>query len=125
MTPVPDPLPQLVVFRPNVRLLKRCVVCALPIHPQDFPYNLEDGIEHYNLWATYPLQPHEVTSHVATHLGGSHEWMVFENPPSLMSVPSVRGLCAAVDALQCAPQHQMWHVHVLARRQEKLDTQSV
>lgn len=58
---------------------------------QDFPYNLEDGIEHYNLWATHPLQQDEVARHIAPHVM-DREWMVFENPPSLMSVPSVRGI---------------------------------
>ena len=25
--------------------------------PQDFPYNVAEGIEHHNLWSTKPLSP--------------------------------------------------------------------
>lgn len=70
-------------------------------------------MEHFNLWATYPLEPDEVARHVAPHVQ-DREWIVFENPPALMSVPSV--CCVyAVCATPWLPA-QMWHVHILARR---------
>lgn len=61
----------------------------------DFPYYLEPGIAHMNLWANRPLAPSEVEAAAAERAppGSKRTWFV--NTPTLQSVPAI------------------WHAHVL------------
>lgn len=69
---------------------RRCVSAPLCVpQTQDFPYYFESGIEHFNLWSTHPLTREQVEHHIAQHAPHDKEWMMFENPPALMSIPSV------------------------------------
>jgi hypothetical protein len=65
---------------------------------QDFPYNVEPGVQHHNVWATRPLSPAELDTAVAEHRPPA-EWdaVHFINPVSLASIPAI------------------WHAHVLSR----------
>eukprot|EP01026_Neomeris_dumetosa_P048286 TRINITY_DN4175_c0_g1_i6.p2 TRINITY_DN4175_c0_g1~~TRINITY_DN4175_c0_g1_i6.p2 ORF type:complete len:109 (-),score=2.52 TRINITY_DN4175_c0_g1_i6:284-610(-) len=62
----------------------------------DFPYYLEDGIEHHVLWCTEPLQHEEILQVIQQYREG-YETTYFVNPPQLQSIKGV------------------WHAHVLSR----------
>jgi hypothetical protein len=68
----------------------------------DFPYNYEAGVSHYNVWCTRALGKDELDAVVEQHApAANHETVRFVNPAALASIPSV------------------WHAHVLVRgRQE-------
>ena len=55
---------------------------------QDFPYALEDGIEHHNIWASRPLTAEQLRAEVEARRRG-YESLHFVNPTALMSVPGV------------------------------------
>lgn len=58
----------------------------------DFPYSLEPGVEHHNLWASAPLPAAAVEAVIAERRpAGEWEVLWFVNPPVLMSVPLVSG----------------------------------
>lgn len=63
----------------------------------DFPYNVETGIQHFLLWSNQGLDVSEIEEyikhHPATH--GSLETLWFVNPVELRSIPD------------------MWHAHVM------------
>lgn len=63
----------------------------------DFPYNFDEGMEHHNIWCTRPLTDEEVAEVIKQHRAG-WEVLVFRNPESLASIPSV------------------WHNHIISRR---------
>lgn len=63
----------------------------------DFPYNMEPGIEHHNLWSTRALSEQEVHQAINNHRSG-FETLYWKNPESLASIPSV------------------WHGHILSRK---------
>lgn len=60
-----------------------------PPAPQDFPYYVEPGIAHYNLWASRPLAPAELRARIAAHVPPGAEALHFVNPPVLQSVPGI------------------------------------
>jgi len=64
---------------------------------QDFPYSLEEGIEHHVLWSSAPLSTAEMEAEVSRHRDG-YEYLIFVNPDVLKSIPTI------------------WHAHVLSRR---------
>ncbi|CAD7699728.1 unnamed protein product [Ostreobium quekettii] len=66
----------------------------------DFPYSLEDGIEHHVLWSTDSMSDQQILEAIAQHRDG-WEAIWFRNPDGLSSVPGV------------------WHVHVISRRLSK------
>ncbi|KAL4439692.1 hypothetical protein ABPG75_002693 [Micractinium tetrahymenae] len=64
----------------------------------DFPYFLEPGIAHMNLWANRPLAAAEVETAVAQRAPPGSEQTWFVNSSTLQSVPAI------------------WHAHVLWRQ---------
>ncbi|KAK9800806.1 hypothetical protein WJX73_008400 [Symbiochloris irregularis] len=66
--------------------------------PNDFPYNLEEGVEHHNIWCSKPLTTDQIEQTARQHRQG-WEFVYFINPEGLASIPAV------------------WHAHVLSRRQ--------
>ncbi|KAL4450534.1 hypothetical protein ABPG77_000890 [Micractinium sp. CCAP 211/92] len=70
----------------------------------DFPYYLEPGITHMNLWANRPLAPAEVEAAVTERVppASQHTWFV--NTPTLQSVPAI------------------WHAHVLWQQPTAADS---
>ncbi|EFN50798.1 hypothetical protein CHLNCDRAFT_55564 [Chlorella variabilis] len=61
----------------------------------DFPYHLQPGVAHLNLWANRPLTAEEVQEHIAARVPPAAPRCWFVNTPSLQSVPA------------------LWHAHVL------------
>lgn len=68
----------------------------------DFPYNYEAGISHYNVWCTRALSGEELGAVVEENAPRtSHDAICFVNPAALASIPSV------------------WHAHVLVRERRQ------
>ncbi|KAL6782179.1 hypothetical protein ACKKBF_B39360 [Auxenochlorella protothecoides x Auxenochlorella symbiontica] len=65
--------------------------------PNDYPYDLEPGIEHHNLWSSHCLSDERIGKEVRKHREG-YDFLWFINPSALMSVPTI------------------WHAQVLSRR---------
>ncbi|KAK9818142.1 hypothetical protein WJX72_007762 [[Myrmecia] bisecta] len=65
--------------------------------PNDFPYYLDEGVEHHCVWCRTALSEQQLKEFAAAHREG-HEWIYFVNPPALASIPAV------------------WHAHILSRR---------
>jgi len=66
---------------------------ALVISPNAFPYNLTDDIEHFVLWSRehHDFSTKEVKAIVRSTLGiRKKDFLVYENPDELKSVPNVR-----------------------------------
>jgi hypothetical protein len=55
---------------------------------QDFPYNFEEGIEHWLLWCTEPL-PSSVIEEKMAQRFPDKDAIYFVNPPQLQSVLAV------------------------------------
>lgn len=76
----------------------------------DFPYNLEDGIQHWLLWSTRELAKGRMQQLIDDKFpAGSWDRLTFVNPAPLQSVLSV------------------WHCHVIVRpkQQQRADEQAV
>lgn len=56
---------------------------------QDFPYHMEEGIEHFILWSTSPMEKVEIERYVEREMPG-FEYLWFVNPVELRSVLDVR-----------------------------------
>eukprot|EP01024_Parvocaulis_polyphysoides_P073753 TRINITY_DN9509_c0_g4_i3.p3 TRINITY_DN9509_c0_g4~~TRINITY_DN9509_c0_g4_i3.p3 ORF type:complete len:149 (-),score=9.82 TRINITY_DN9509_c0_g4_i3:213-659(-) len=68
---------------------------------KDFPYYLEEGIEHNVLWCTEPLMEEEIQQVLKSYCK-DRETTYFVNPPHLQSIKGV------------------WHAHVISRRRSGL-----
>lgn len=66
----------------------------------DFPYLVEPGIAHCNLWANRPLSSEEVEAEIARQVPAGSDVAWFVNPPSVQSVPAI------------------WHCHIMFRPQQ-------
>lgn len=64
--------------------------------PNEFPYYLEEGVQHNCIWSTTPLNSAQIEAEIRKHVPG-HEYVWFVNPPALSSIPAV------------------WHCHVISR----------
>lgn len=75
---------------------------AVPDPPQiiwssnDFPYYVQDGISHDNIWATTPLTTEQLIKVIEDTLGPNRRYTYFVNPGPLASIPGV------------------WHAHCMA-----------
>jgi len=80
---------------------------SLPLNPsnpsrQDFPYNFEAGVEHFNVWAFSALPPSQLEALIEERRPRSDfDTLWYVNPAALASIPDV------------------WHAHVLSRRRKK------
>mmetsp|Transcript_11925 Transcript_11925/g.35717 ORF Transcript_11925/g.35717 Transcript_11925/m.35717 type:complete len:227 (+) Transcript_11925:405-1085(+) len=68
--------------------------------PNDFPYHMDPGIEHHNLWSTRALSDDEVQQNIQKYRAGM-DALYWKNPDSLASIPGV------------------WHGHVLSRTKQQ------
>ena len=66
----------------------------------DFPYNLEEGVEHFLLWSNQDLSPDEIDTYIQEHTVSLDplDTLWFVNPTELKSIPD------------------LWHAHVMVRR---------
>lgn len=57
------------------------------ILPNDFPYSVEDGIQHILLWSQIPLARDYIENILETNFGSQdYEWVYWVNPPEIQSV---------------------------------------
>jgi hypothetical protein len=61
----------------------------------DFPYNLDPGVEHCLLWSNQDLSPDEVEMYIQENTQGALDTLWFINPTELKSIP------------------ELWHAHVM------------
>jgi hypothetical protein len=66
---------------------------------QDFPFNIEHGIEHHNVWSTEPLSDEIVSSIIAKHRDG-WEWVCFVKSMETANTP---GVCILLACRQLPP----------------------
>lgn len=88
---------------PASRALRPCsgLQAASPLPPpQDFPYHLEPGIRHLNLWANRPLSRAEVEAHVSAKASRG-EWHTLTHLHLLPSVLSA--FLAHIPHARCRP----------------------
>jgi hypothetical protein len=71
---------------------KKVVMCA-----NDYPYCLEEGVQHDVIWSSYALNAEEIRHHIANHLP-DRDFVWFVNPVANQSVPG------------------LWHAHVMSRK---------
>ncbi|KAA6417932.1 MAG: hypothetical protein FRX49_12090 [Trebouxia sp. A1-2] len=55
----------------------------------DFPYYVQDGISHDNIWSTTPLTTQQLTQVMDDKLGPRRKYAYFVNPGPLASIPGV------------------------------------
>jgi len=55
----------------------------------DFPYSLEEGIEHYLLWSTEELTIEEIEENIKNNIPKESKFCYFVNPPILRSVKTI------------------------------------
>lgn len=57
------------------------------ILPNDFPYSVEEGIQHILLWSQIPLSRDYIEYILETNFGSqNYEWVYWVNPPEIQSV---------------------------------------
>ncbi|DBA74824.1 TPA: hypothetical protein ACH3X2_009167 [Trebouxia sp. C0005] len=56
---------------------------------KDFPYYVQDGISHDNIWSTTPLTTQQLTQVMDDKLGPRRKYAYFVNPGPLASIPGV------------------------------------
>ncbi|KAL0051705.1 hypothetical protein WJX82_000719 [Trebouxia sp. C0006] len=57
--------------------------------PNDFPYYVQDGISHDNIWSTTPLTTEQLIQVMDDKLGPQRRYAYFINPGPLASIPGV------------------------------------
>lgn len=57
--------------------------------PNDFPYYMEAGVHHDNIWSTVPLSTEHLLKIIEDKLGTGAEYAYFVNPGPLASIPGV------------------------------------
>lgn len=65
----------------------------------DFPYNLDNGVEHFLLWSNQDLSPDEIDVYIQENTHGALDTLYFINPAELKSIP------------------ELWHAHVMVLKQ--------
>ena len=69
---------------------------SLPPRPQqDFPYHLQPGVAHLNLWANRPLTAEEVQEHIAARVGGPGLLVLLQPPLPPFAASAVAAAAAA------------------------------
>lgn len=66
----------------------------------DFPYNWEDGIEHYLLWSNEEVPDNEIEGYIQDLMPHCSDYLWFVNPAELKSIPEI------------------WHAHVIVNRSD-------
>jgi hypothetical protein len=70
-------------------------------HPQDFPYNFEDGVQHWLLWSTREIPAPRIQELMDSKFPeAAWDRLYFLNPPALQSVLAVRSF-AVVGCMVC------------------------
>jgi len=82
-----DPLTSRFAIVPNTHKYRVYFV------PNDFPYHVEDGIEHWILWSLDEMSSEEAKRFLDAKLIGPEgqflEYVYFVNPPAIQSIPDV------------------------------------
>jgi hypothetical protein len=77
---------------------------------QDFPYNFEEGIEHWLLWSTEKLPTDKIEEHIAAKFPDC-DTAYFVNPTQLQSVLAVSDACYRLGlSLKGLPWTLVWHI---------------